>query len=321
MRRLPSPAAFRRSAIDALPARARRRVGPLLGEPGPRRIPVELLDEELARAAALFTTSEDDARTFLAGLELAVPADRPADPFSEEYRDWTWALYEKIARRGDYRVANETSPIDVARATTRPYPYQTGSARVVGDDLIARGYLLRCVGEAVSAPPARVVEFGPGWGNLTMDLVATGFDVTAVDVSEEFCALLQARCAFPERLHVVRSDMLAFEPPEPFDAAIFFESFHHCADHLAMLRRLHDVVTHDAVVLFAGEPIGHHAYPWGPRLDGISLWSTRTYGWLELGFDRRYFADALARTGWTGRRRAIRRIGPGSADVIVARAT
>ena len=71
----------------------------------------------------------------------------------------------------------------------------------------------------------------------------------------------------------------------PFDAAIFYESFHHCADHLAMLERLHGIVGPAGRVLFAAEPVAPMAYPWGPRLDGYSLWSTRTYGWLELGFD------------------------------------
>jgi ubiquinone/menaquinone biosynthesis C-methylase UbiE len=111
--------------------------------------------------------------------------------------------------------------------------------------------------------------------------------------------------------------MLEFSADEPFDAAIFYEAFHHCADHLAMLERLHALVQPGGRVLFAAEPVAPMPYPWGPRLDGYSLWSTRTYGWLELGFDEEYFALALARTGWA----ATRRRDPASsplADVIVA---
>jgi hypothetical protein len=86
-----------------------------------------------------------------------------------------------------------------------------------------------------------------------------------------------------------------------------------------MLRRLHDIVRPGGVVLFASEPVQNLDYPWGPRLDGLSVWSSRTYGWLELGFDRAYFDRALARTGWSGRRH---RLGPGAGetDVIVVRA-
>ena len=112
--------------------------------------------------------------------------------------------------------------------------------------------------------------------------------------------------------------MLAFSTAEPFDAAVFFESFHHCADHLAMLGRLHDIVRPGGAVLFGAEPVQRLDYPWGPRLDGLSVWSSRTYGWLELGFDNAYFHRALARTGWAGRRV---RLGAamGEEDVIVAR--
>ena len=113
--------------------------------------------------------------------------------------------------------------------------------------------------------------------------------------------------------------MLGFTPERRFDAAVFFESFHHCSDHLVMLRRLHDIVRPGGVVLFAAEPVQRLDYPWGPRLDGLSVWSSRTHGWLELGFDIQYFERALTRTGWAGERRRLGR-GLGEADVIVARA-
>jgi SAM-dependent methyltransferase len=161
------------------------------------------------------------------------------------------------------------------------------------------------------------VEFGPGWGNLTIDLAVMGHVVTAVEVEPQFCALIEQRCPPSGAVRTVCADMLDFEADEPFDAAVFFESFHHCADHRRMLERLHDIVRPDGVVVFGAEPVAEMAYPWGPRLDGLSLWSTRTYGWLELGFDPAYFRAALQRGGWE----AERRLGPAStADVFLARA-
>jgi SAM-dependent methyltransferase len=111
--------------------------------------------------------------------------------------------------------------------------------------------------------------------------------------------------------------MLGFTSDRKFDAAVFYESFHHCADHLALLERLHGIVRPDGVVVFAAEPVQRLGYPWGPRLDGLSVWSSRTYGWLELGFDTRYFDSALARTGWVGRRVGLG-ARPSETDVIVA---
>ncbi len=149
--------------------------------------------------------------------------------------------------------------------------------------------------------------------------MATGFDVTAVEVDPQFCQLIERRCPDQSRLTVTRQDMLAFEPDGSYDAAVFFESFHHCADHLAMLQKLHSIVRPGGAVYFASEPVQPMPYPWGPRLDGLSLWSTRTYGWLELGFAMDYFDLALARTGWHAERHQMARR-PHESDVLVATA-
>jgi SAM-dependent methyltransferase len=301
------PPRVQRWVLHRLRARSVRAVG--LGE----------LDAELSKVAELFSVSEDAARADLDGFCVQLPSPPPADPFSDAYGVWVWDLYRHLSGRREYHVGNEASPFDYERALVRPFPYETASPGVVGGDLVARGHLLRCLGEEGIglAPPARIVEFGPGWGNLTNDLVATGFSVTAVELDTKFCALIEERCALPSQLTLVQADMLSYATDEPFDAAVFYASFHHCSDHLAMLRKLHDIVRPGGRVFFASEPIQLMDYPWGPRLDGLSVWSTRTYGWLELGFDTAYFAEALARTGWMGERRRLRARAD-AADVIVA---
>jgi len=283
------------------------------GHPPPRVVKLEDLDSELERAAELFSVSEDAAREFLRGFEMAPPARRPADPFSDAYRAWVWDLYHRVSGRSEYSVANEASPFDLDEALVAPYPYSTGSPTVVGEELVARGFIIASLG---LTPPARVVEFGSGWGNLTVDLASMGFDVTAVEVEERFCTLTERRNRRPGKLTMVRSGMLDFVADEPFDVALFYESFHHCADHTEMLRRLGGIVRAGGKVVWAGEPVGPLGYPWGLRLDGYSLWSTRTYGWLELGFEERYFAEALARMGWRASRNRLPAGSP-LADVIV----
>ena len=228
-------------AVDALPPRLRSSVRSALMRPEPRTVTPDELDTVLARATALMGPAPDEARALLDGITLALPGAPPEDPFSDAYREWTWELYRTISGRAAYDTAHEASPFDLATARQRPFPYQTGSLALVGRDLVARGHLLECLagaealarGGAVPAPgkPLRVVEFGPGWGNLTADLVATGLDVTAVELDEKFCQLIAHRCAGPGQVAVVQGDMLGFVPDEPFDAAVFFESFHHCADH------------------------------------------------------------------------------------------
>ena len=304
-----------RAVLDALPPAARRRVQGWRGRPVPTVIGLGELDDRLEQARQLFATSEDAARTYLDSFELAPPAERPDDPFSSAYGDWVWDLYRRISGRPTYSAENERSPFDLDDARRRPYPYATGSPSVVAHDLVARGFVIGCLD---LHPPGRIVEFGPGWGNLTVDLATLGFEVTGVEVEPDFCQLVESRCPVPERLSMVQSDMLAFQPDRPFDAAVFYESFHHCADHLAMLERLQSIVVPGGVVLFAAEPVGELAYPWGPRLDGLSLWSTRIHGWLELGFAAGYFAEALARTGWRAEHRRATAVSP-LADVYITR--
>jgi SAM-dependent methyltransferase len=323
----PSLRALAGRGIDALPPRVARRVRSLAGRPGPREIGFDALDAELGRATALMGTSPERAQALLGEFVVALPAPPPPDPFSDAYRTWTWDLYRRISGRADYDTAHEASPFDLDRALTRPFPYESGSLRMVGRDLLARGHVLDTLAEAIPSAngptPARrrVAEFGAGWGNLTADLVATGLDVTAVELDPKFCTLIGRRCSDgPGKLVVHQGDMLGFTTDEPFDAAVFYESFHHCADHLALLDRLHRIVRPGGPVLFAAEPVQRLAYPWGPRLDGLSVWSSRTYGWLELGFDVRYFGAALARTGWSGRR-VGRGWRPSETDVIVATAS
>ncbi|MGH8980895.1 MAG: class I SAM-dependent methyltransferase [Acidimicrobiales bacterium] len=294
------PAAQRvaKAVLSLLPGPAQRAVRMRRRDSRLRTVLLGELDSVLDEAAERFARSEDDGRRFLGGLRMA-PPPRPEDPFGEAYRAWVWELYGQVSGRGDYSLGHEASPFDFEAALERPFPFATGSATVVGDDLVGRGSVIKALGLAA---PARIVELGPGWGNLTADLAAMGHEVTAVDVDEGFCRLIEHRAP---GVRVVRGDMLSFAAAQsgaPYDAAVFYESFHHCDDHLRLLELLHAVVGPAGRVVLGAEPVDLLAYPWGPRLDGLSLWSMRRYGWLELGFDERYFAEALRRTGWVARK-------------------
>lgn len=228
-----------------------------------------------------------------------VPKKASADPFSAEYGLAQMDLYHHIAGRR-YQTDNEATVFDVDLIERRPFPYSTGSMRIVGDQLLSIGSLLR----RVKVPPgARILEFGPGWGNTTMALAQSGFSVTAVDIEPRFCELLSRRAVnLGVKVDVVNADFFWAESVEsPYDAAIFFECFHHCADHLRLLRALGNAIKPGGRIYMAGEPITHNfPVPWGIRFDGESLWAIRKHGWLELGFNERYFKHALAANGWRG---------------------
>lgn len=259
------------------------------------------LDARLADCDAAGKISDTELRRVFSTFRMDFSAEVPPDPFSDEYREVQLALYRRIAGR-DYTPANERTKFDAAAADRRPFPYNSRNCRTVGFFTMGVGFLLH----SLDLPEgSRVVEFGPGWGNSTLAMALTGLDVTAVDIEPDFCDLLRLRARRAEvGLNVVNADFLWAESvTEPFDAAIFFECFHHCSDHRRLVAALDRAVKPDGRIYFAAEPIvPDFPLPWGLRMDGESLWAIRANGWLELGFNDRYFIDMLARAGWSARK-------------------
>jgi SAM-dependent methyltransferase len=242
------------------------------------------LDEKLRECDRAGAVSDDRRRAVFNTFRMERPDGVPADPFSPEYREFQMQLYRHISGK-DYSIANEATVFDVASAVRQPFPYATGSCATVGEQLIAMGFVMR----SMALPPhSRVLELGAGWGNTTLFLAELGHSVTAVDVEPRFCELIRRRAVQRDlTVEVVNADFMWVEEDRiPFDAVIFFESFHHAADHMRLLRALRRTITQDGRLFFGGEPIQpDFLYPWGLRLDGQSLWSIREHGWLELGFN------------------------------------
>jgi SAM-dependent methyltransferase len=255
------------------------------------------VDAELDRAEAAINAGSFDASfAVLDGFQMPYPADLPADPRSAEYRDREMAFHRRIAGRA-YRAA-ECEQLDLPDThRRRPFPYYTQSTGIIGEQLM-------CIGRVVRAldvlPGASVLEFGPGYGRLTLEMARSGLAVTAVDINPQYLDLIRGHAAREElRVELEHAGMLDYEPRKAFDRVVFYECFHHCEDHVAMVARLGELVAPGGAVIFAGEPIDDRfPIPWGVRRDGRSLWSIRRHGWLELGFRTDYFVDLLRRHGW-----------------------
>jgi len=255
------------------------------------------LDQMLDELDAAAAISDDALRALFGRFRMEFDTQVPADPYSSAYRDQQFDLYQKIAGKA-YAVDNEASIFNVENAVTRPFPYYTGSCATVGAHLLAMGHLIRSMN---LSPGSSIIEFGPGWGNTTLMLAMMGFAVTAVDIEPRFCELITRRAAQNGlTVNVINADFSQLATGvEPVDAILFFECFHHCSDHLALLKNLHQATKSDGRVFFAAEPITpDFPIPWGLRLDGESLWAIRRHGWLELGFNERYFTQTLDALGW-----------------------
>jgi ubiquinone/menaquinone biosynthesis C-methylase UbiE len=255
------------------------------------------LDEMITLCDEAERRSDDDMRKLFPTFCMAPPSDLPADPFSEEYREFQMKLYRGVSGKS-YSTANEVTGFDARALLDRPFPYYTGSMQTTGEHFLAIGFLFRLM----QLPPnSRIIEFGPGWGHVAIMLAQLGHQVTVVDIEKNFCDLIRLRAERENvKVNVIQGDFLVIKQlKEKFDAAIFFECFHHCEHHMELLAGLKQALSPKGKIFFGAEPVvPDFPMPWGLRLDGNSLWAIRKNGWLELGFRDDYFREALNRTGW-----------------------
>lgn len=260
---------------------------------------LEDLDAILKECDKAQLESDDALRAIFQTFELKPAAfDLPTDPFSDAYRDKQFELYSKISGR-PYRVANEASEwVNVDSAIAKPFPYYTESFQTVSDHILALGLIIKTM---QLQPGSKVLEFGPGWGNTTLALARMGYKVTAVDIEPRFIDLIRRRSeGIADNLVLVHGDFSEISSlTDRFDAILFYESFHHCSDHQALVGELANRLKDTGIVVFASEPIvDWFPVPWGIRTDGQSLWAIRNFGWLELGFQEAYFRELMSRHGW-----------------------
>ncbi len=265
---------------------------------------LEELDAQLVLVDEAGQRSDDELRKALASFEFGLTQKVPSDPYGEAYRKQQHELYLTISGASSYTPQNERSEFlgNMEETARQPFPYYTRSAQTVGDQLMALGYIIKTMNLASGS---KILEFGPGWGNTTIALARMGYAVTAVDIEPKFLELIQCRAKLLGLS--VQTVCASFGPvndasgePEKFDAVLFFESFHHCADHLKLIRELPTMLKDGGIAVFASEPITEvFPLPWGVRLDGMSVWSIRRFKWLELGFKESYFLQTMKKNGWT----------------------
>ncbi|BCG79533.1 class I SAM-dependent methyltransferase [Mesorhizobium sp. 113-3-3] len=261
-------------------------------------------DSVLAEVKALPT--EQERVKVLANCHLADPTiiTMPDDPFSAEYRQRVLDIYYKLSNRQEYSAAEcERSPININKTILKPSVY-TNDGAFLGNYLEAYGQIIK---QMNVTPGIRVLEYGPGDGQISLHLARLGCDVTVVDVDPSYLSVIQGQA---ERLGVaintVHGDFLTGAEFEPFDRIFFFQAFHHSLVHQEALHQMRGMLKPGGFLVFAAEPIidpsGYWApavpYPWGPRLDGLSLRAIMVHGWMELGFQEPYFREALTRAGW-----------------------
>ena len=263
----------------------------------------------------------------LAGITLRFPGSslQHMDPFSAEYADSVLRLYMHI-RGGsevDYRPArDEHAPTNIPpNLFTGVVPWSFKDPRLVSEFLHCWGHILSLLPLA-GCRPLRVLEYGPGSGQILLLLARLGIEAYGVDINADAVASIRAQAiAMDLAVQVEQAEFGEGFAGQTFDRILFFESFHHAFDFKRVLARLHERLAPGGELILCGEPVvdtptSSIPNPWGPRLDGLSAFCIRRFGWMELGFQSSFLRELMRRTGWQA---TLRRF-PGCprADVWIA---
>ncbi len=227
------------------------------------------------------------------------------DPFSPAYREAALKLYFSLrggAERGYVATRDEVStpalPENLASGFT---PWSSRDANTVSEHLFAWGNIL---GHLNLPPGGSVLEYGPGSGQILLMLARLGYRAHGVDIDAMALEGIQAQAA---QLDIaVATDCAAFGhgfAGQRFDRILFYEAFHHAIEFEDLLLRLHRRLNPGGKIILCGEPIvaapcDAVPYPWGPRLDALSVFCMRRYGWMELGFSHDFLMTVARATGW-----------------------
>lgn len=232
-----------------------------------------------------------------------VIVEMPSDPFSEAYRRAVLDIHARISGRACYDASTmEHTPLDVAGFVARPAAYQYDS-QWLGNYLESFGHIIK---KLDVRPGMRVIEFGCGDAELSLHLARFGCDVTVVDIEPDYLEIVRRKAERMELpIRTVRGNFTDGLDLEPFDRIFCYQAFHHSLDHQQAIANYSRMLRAGGFLVFGAEPVIDPAgpwgravpYPWGPRLDGLSLRAMQTHGWMELGFQAAYFRRLLARQG------------------------
>jgi len=223
-------------------------------------------------------------------LEVSPP---PCAPDSRAYRSfWEDTHFSILGETYDAR-RHENFDFDLAQMIECPYPYITKEPTIIAQQVRDWANVL----EAIDLPRnSRILEMGAGWGNTSLLLAQSGFEVSVLDINPLYLDLITKRCGrLGLKIDTIEGEFLDITKlDQQYDAVLFYESFHHCLEHGELLRSVKTRLTKGGRVYFAGEPIIENApYAWGLNPSGEALFQMHTHGWMELILDRRYFEALL----------------------------
>lgn len=229
----------------------------------------------------------------------AIDFDETLDPYSEAYCTKQLELYEELSGRSFDQDVNEFTPIDLERHVAGANPYAATNASQFAIHFTRLSIM---IGGGDLPQGAKILDMGAGWGLSSEFFGTLGCQVMAVDINPSFVELIKRR-QLRHRLAVdaQMGTFDTFEATETYDAVVFYECLHHAYKPWQLLERARDWLTPAGKILFAGEPIYQGWRHWGMRLDALSVYCVRKFGWFETGWSERFIGECLLRAGFLPR--------------------
>ena len=225
--------------------------------------------------------------------------DQSLDPFSEAYVQEQLNLHKEMSGRSFNQAENELCPFDLKHHIKSINPYDHPDPNVLAMHI---GRLTKAFGKSGAPKGAHLLDMGCGWG-LSSEIGAyLGYRVSAVDINPHFVTLVNSRAkksGWP--ISAVQSEFETYRPQPNTDLVLFYECLHHAVKVWDVIKTMSDsLAPRSGKLLLAGEPINDIWWTnWGLRLDPLSVYCIRKFGWFESGWSQPFLEECFRRANLT----------------------
>ncbi|WP_242153875.1 class I SAM-dependent methyltransferase [Sphingomonas sp. BAUL-RG-20F-R05-02] len=236
-------------------------------------------------------------------LDYDTVVDQSFDPFSGSYFEQQVELYRGISSRDLDQSSGELHDDDLRPLLDAPNPTGISDVAILADSMRALTTMLS-VSNLKSSP--RILDLGAGHGLSSEIYAYAGCNVHAIDIDPALGELSRRRSS-AHNLNITRDEMnfddlsrLSRVSDSAYDAAFFFQSFHHCLRPWDLIGQLKSKMAAAGIIGFVGEPVQKNWWNnWGIRLDPESIYVARKRGWFENGWSHNFIRQCFERNGLT----------------------
>lgn len=228
--------------------------------------------------------------------EPYVYVDQNIDPYSDEYVSQQISLYNEISGRDVDQYSNELTDFNFDKHVNHVNPYGLRDQNSLNAHFLRLSIMLSGANQPAGA---RVLDMGAGWGLSSEYFATLGCDVTAVDINQDFVKLVNERSKrFSNGINAVHGDFETSNFLRKFNIVCFYECLHHAIRPWVVVDVAKRQLSPNGQICFAGEPIQSVWWKnWGMRLDPLSVYCIKKFGWFESGWSQPFIEDVIRRAG------------------------